>query len=531
MTTKELFIRHLFDGGWATDFGPTTDAVPDNAGILRLPFLVDAENCIYELDGGPHKTPGTTKLNSTVLEAGAVIKGLFDFWISGVGGSSTQHRVLHASTKIKRDDADGVFTDLFTGLVSDAVPSYAILEDLLVIASDAVADAPKSWDGTTAQNLAGTPPNFSFAETHQNRMWAAGVPTTPSRLHFSALLDPADWIGAGSGNIDIDPNDGDRITAIASHKNELWVFKGPHKGSIHRITGSAPTGDDAFARTTFIKGLGAVGHNTIFRFRDDLGFIWSDGTVHSLAATAAFGDFNEAALSRPINKYIREHLNFNRLKHAWAQNWTDFGFVLFALPVDGSSTNNILLMMDYRFTNGVRWAPWPAFAGGALTSVVDQTSSDRRIVMLGGNDGFVRKLGQAARSIDGATSIGIKVTTPHLTYGSPIVMKTISRGSIGMAPKNDGSITFGWERDDFAQQTKTVDQGGTDVLAPAAANQFTLGTSTLGGARFVDRFFDLEEGGEFRSVQYQVSNAVNNEDVEIHSLSAGISGGSWSLEN
>ncbi len=528
MAAKQLFIRHLFGGGWATDFGPSVDVAPDENGIVRLPYLIDAENCIYEFDGGPHKAGGTTRVNSSALQSGAVIKGLFDYWRQGTAGSPTQKRVIHIGTVIMQDDADGVFTNLFTGLESGAIPAYSTFDDILIMSSDSTVDVPRSWDQTTAQNLAGSPPNFAFSETHQNRSWAAGVAADPSRLYYSALLDPEDWIGAGSGSIDIDPNDGDRITGIISHKNELWVFKGPHKGAIHRITGSAPTGGDAFARQTFVRGLGAVGHNTLFRFRDDIGFMWSDGLIHSLRATASFGDFNELSLSRPINTYIRDHFNHARLPHAWAATCDTFGVVLFTVPIDTSTNNNLILMMDYRF-DPVRWAPWPAFELGCISHVID---SNTPTCWAGGNDGFVLRLFRSNRSIAGGTTINFNVKTPHLTYATPVILKTMAGGSIGIQPKNNGNVTFGFQRDDNAQQTLTVSQaGGSDVLAPSNANQFTLGTSTLAGARFVDRFFTAEEGGEFRSIQFQVTNNVLDEDVELHSISAIVEPGAWSLEN
>ncbi|MGI9405863.1 MAG: hypothetical protein ACR2O4_05790, partial [Hyphomicrobiaceae bacterium] len=151
MASREIFLRHLFDGGWITDLGPNSDVTPDGT-IVRLPFLLEADNVIYELDGGPHKAPGTAKLNSSALESGTDIKGLYDFWISGTTASPVQKRIVHVGAKIKKDDADGTFSDIFTGLESDKIPSYAVLNDLLVMATDSTTDVPKSWDGTTAQN-------------------------------------------------------------------------------------------------------------------------------------------------------------------------------------------------------------------------------------------------------------------------------------------------------------------------------------------------------------------------------------------
>lgn len=530
MPTRNIFIRHIFQGGWSTDFGPTVDISPDNTGKVPIPFLIDVDNCFYELDGGPHKIGGTKKLNPTVIESGEQIRGLFDYWRQGTVGSPTQKRVVHAGTKILQDNADGIFSDLFTGLEDDKVPSYTTFDDILIIASDSNIDVPKSWDQTTAQNLAGTPPNFAFSATHKNRSWAAGEAANPSRLYYCELLDPEDWTGAGSGSIDIDPGDGDIITAIASHKNELWVFKGPYKGSIHRITGSAPTGSDSFARTTFIEGLGSVSHNLLFRFRDDLGFVWSDGTVHSLNATSAFGDFNESALSRPIHKYLRERLNLSRLTHAWAATDVNRSHVLFSVPTDTSADNNLLLMFSYSF-EPVRWAPWPAFSSGSVARIIDQANKNLPTIFVGDNDGFVRKTNQADHSMDGVTAINALITLPYLNYGFPISKKTISIASVGIAPKGSYSATLGWRRDNNAQQTHTFTQGGGDVLGPATSNVFTLGDSLLSGSEYVDRFMDLEEGGEFRSIQFQVKNSGFNEDLEVHSISAAIKQQAWSTEN
>ena len=258
--------------------------------------------------------------------------------------------------------------------------------------------------------------------------------------------------------------------------------------------------------------------------------MWSDGSIHSLAATSAFGDFNETALSRPIHKYIRDHVNFNRLKYAWAVTNNDFGNILFTVPIDASTNNNLVMMLDYRFSP-MRWAIWPAIKSGCLASVVDPTDSNRLITMGGGNDGFVRKLYRTDRSIDGTTAISSKATTPHIDYGSPMIMKVFNQFGVGINPKGNYSFTYGWQRDNSAQQTGTLTQGGGDVLGVATANQFTLGTSTLAGGRYVNRYVEMEEGGEFRSIQYQFTQMANLQDLEINSFTSVLSIGAMSTEN
>ena len=531
MFNKTQVIRHYFGGGWATDFGPSVDVSPDQSGKVVIPYLVNAQDCLFELDGGPHEIGGTSHVNSSAVASGAVVTGLYDYWRHGTAGSAARRRVLHAGTVCLADADNGTFsTTLGSGLTSAAVPSYFTFDDLLIFSSDSTVDVPRSWDQTTAQNLAGSPPRFSFGVSHKNRAWAAGVHSLPSRLYYSVNVNPEDWTGSGSGSIDIDPDDGDRITGLVSHKDVLFVFKGPNKGSIHMITGSSPTGSDGFARKLFATGIGACWHNAIFRFGDDIGFVSQYGTVHSLSATASYGDFFESALSRPLNTWIRDHVNYNRLRYISAATDHLHGVVFITMSIDASSTNNVCLAMDYRSAPDIiRWSRIPAYAMGSLASFVDEGGLRR--VLGGGNDGYVNRLMYVDRSINGATALSYRVTTPFMSYGNPILMKTISDIGIGMAPKGNFNFTFGWTRDNNAQQTYAATQGGADVLGTASANQFTLDTSTLGGAQYVDRYYDLTEGGEFRSIQYDITQSAVNQDIELHSITATITPGTLSTEN
>ena len=352
-----------------------------------------------------------------------------------------------------------------------------------------------------------------------------------------------------------------------------------------------------------MKGLGAAGHNSIFRFQDDIGFIDAKtGSIRSLNATDKFGDFREAALSLPINDYLLERVNKALLKKAWAVQDVTHGAVLISLATDSSTTNNTILSMDYRF-DPPRWSLWPAISAECMASVIDQSRSNRQTPFIGDTSGFVRRTNAANRSIDETTAINYKVTLPYLDFGNPVAKKTFARGSVGIQPKGDYNGTFGWSRDNNAQQTTTFSQGGGDVLAGSGtsgtfssvapgvpgkisifdsgnsvvagqnleitnstlyngtylvssvlgsliflpgtftstdtgsyaasttANFFILGTSQLSGARFVDRFFALEEGGEFRSIQFQITNSGLNEDIDVHSIFAEMEVGADSTEN
>ena len=505
------WVTHRFAGGWATDFGPTAYQSPGGDSVMQIPWLTDARNTVYEFDGGIHKAPGTLNLNSTVLESGASVRGIYDFWRQGTADSPQQRRVVHVGTKIKYDQADGVFLDLFTGLSATAIPQYSTFDDLLIIGSSNNADVPKSWDMTTAQNLAGSPPAFGFSVNHQNHQFAAGNFANPSRLYFSVPLNPEDWIGTGSGAIDIDPSDGDMITGIVSHKNELWVFKGPNKGSIHRITGSSLA---TWARTTFITGLPVAWTHAIFKFGDDIGFVTTNGSVHSLKATAAFGDFNQAWMSYPINKFLQEGLNHSRARFVVTGTDPNRGYVWIGLTPSGATTCTRYLIMDYRFMSQnetyPRWSYWDSRAFACI-SLVRELQRPR--LMAGGYDGFVYKLDQTART-DNGVAINMNVTTPALTYGEEWALKNLVTAGVSLQAYNDNPLTFSWTRDgEFQTSTTKTQGGGGDVFDTGLFD-----TAVFGGQAFKPRFFGIENGGDFRSISYGFSESANDSDLEIHSF-------------
>jgi hypothetical protein len=164
------------------------------------------------------KVGGTQRLNAAALESGAKIAGLFDFWRIGTSNAPNQERVLHVGTTIKKDSADGVFTDIKTGQVAGAIPSYAQFDDDLIIMSDALADVPLVYTQTgNATTLGTNTPNCSFGVTHANRFWMAGDETNPSTVYYSRPLPDGpggDWNNANAGQFQIDPGDGDKVTAV-----------------------------------------------------------------------------------------------------------------------------------------------------------------------------------------------------------------------------------------------------------------------------------------------------------------------------
>jgi hypothetical protein len=514
MASKRIQTEITFGGGWATDYGPNFSGGGER---ISVPFLVTADNIMYELDGGPHKIGGAAKLNTVSLGATTAVRGLYDFWRMGTTGTATQKRICHAGTKIYKEDLDGTWDELFTGMDATSVPSYTTFDDLLIISSNA-DEAPKSWDLTTAQSLAGTPPNFAFAVAHKKYVFASGNIAYPQRLYYCKQEDPEDWTDASAGSIDILSNDGDAITGLyGDHKSRLWVFKGTNKGSIWQVTGSSETD---WAVVPFKRGVGCVAHNSIVPFGDDLAWMSNQG-IHALSATDAYGDFKEAFLSAPIGRFFREEISESRLTSVWGVNYARRGMLVFTMSLAGQTENTVMLALDYR-SQPFRWAKWTVPAAACLAIV---NNSRRPELMAGTYTGHVLRMDQPNRDMAGTAYTG-KVTLPYMNLGSSAVEKYAAKVFLGIATTGNYTFTFGYQRDGQTQQTATLAQSGADVLGTATANQFTLGTSTLGGSRFIAQPADME--GSFRDIQFEVSNGGLNQDLELHTIgfhaeSAGIS--------
>ena len=500
-------------GGLATEYGPRAPTVLDGDGRVVVPYLRIADNCAWGFDGWPKKMRGATRVNSTTTGATAAVTGIFDYWRQGTGGTQVQKRVIYSGTTILKDDADGTWDSLATGLEAAMMPWGAVMNDELVLASTSNTDVPQVYDQTGIGNLGGTPPNFAFHVEHKDRMWASGVVSAPSRLYYTALGNHEDWVGSGSGSIDIFSDDGDRVTAIWSMKDELLVFKGPNHGSIYRLLGSSPSGAQAFQLIPFVRGIGATNQQSLVAMRDDL-LWWDQNGIHSLAATAAFGNYAQGFVSTPISSLVRDELNHSRFGAIWGQPFVAEGYVLWTVSRAGVTTNDLILMLDFRF-NPPRFSQWPAYQAASIGMVLDGTRG--RIPWFGTYTGFVLR-GNSTTATVNQTAYRTRVQFPYLSFGDPFFDKGVLHGRIAFTPMADTDFTVTYTRDEHEPQTATIAQAGTVVTlgdaALPASTDFMLDDSTLGGADLRHEFFPLT--GTFKDLQLELDDVVSS--FEPHDL-------------
>lgn len=505
-----------FQGGFATDLAPQ---------VRELNFLVRAENLIYETSGAVRKVGGATAINGTAITGGPDVTGLFDFWLSGTGGISTQRLVAMSGDSNLWSSSGGNFTSI-TGaavLTANTIPVFAQARDLLTIWTSN-NDTPLRWNQTgNVASLGGTPPVGRGMVFHVNRGWAWGTNANPSRLFFSSSTDIQDWTGADTGSIDIDPEDGDRIVGAASHKGRLIVFKGPNKGSIHQIAGTAPTGSDAFSRTLLVRGIALQTHNAIIEVGDDFWFM-SERGCHSLAATEAFGNFAEADLTRFLKGYFRNSINRSRLDRVWGVNYAHKSASLWTMTATGNSENQEVLGLSYvrLREGGVQPFTWPGRGCISACMRVNPTTLLREPVF-GTTDGFAMRQDVADRSIGGSTSYNFRVTSPQIilaaadSAGNPKGDQPVFLSDVYVRsrPVGNYNVTIDVTRDNNAAEQFTFNQGttgaiwGTDVFGTGVFGGGVLQTVYASGGGLA---------GECRSVRLDIQQGGLNQDADIYEV-------------
>ena len=516
MPTRQQDIVFRPQVGWSTDLSENT---------REFSHWIDAENTVFESSGAARKWGGTSRLNSSALSGTPTVTGFFDYWTAGAAGTMTGTAVIQAGTNVFKMDRsgsvlDGTCDDI-TGAVtitSGSLPTYTVLNDRVIVTTSA-GDAPYTWTQTgNAAALGGTPPAARVCTTHVNRVWMANRNANPSRLYYSASLDPTDWTGADTGNIDIDPNDGDVILGLASYFNRLVIFKGPNFGSIHVITGTSPTGSDAFARRVVMRGVPISSHRSLVPVGNDLWFVTPLG-IYALQNTEQYGDHRLVFIGDKIQNFWKNSVNKTRLNQAVGVYYPERGLVVFSLPRSGQTNNDATLLFHPFLQNRVSLV-----TRGAACLGIAQGASNARILHAGRySNGFVDLEDRETRELAGSTAYTMKVTTPALTLAQGDRQVALKQMWLRLRPRG-GDVSISVSRDNNTAQTLTFSQASSGGL---------LGTDVLGsfilGGRFQVPNLQLIEG-PCRTATVQLTQGSLGGDLELLEFGLRIEGGDARME-
>jgi len=303
---------------WAiNDF---TEGLIDRVEDDLLPFNAtsDCQNFIARKVGSLQKRRGQARWNSSALPG--PVHGIYAYYTSTNG-----YLIAAAGDAVSYwDSNDSVFRSLKTGLDLYAPTCFETCVNYMVAFNG--VNAPWKWDGNTISSLANAPSDGQFAVLFKEKLFT--VPkSTPSTVCWSDSFQPESWPAVNYW--DVRKGDGDVITCLKVHYDELIIFK---RRSIGVLRG---TNLDDFRLDIPDNSTGCVGPFAAVSVGPYLYFISDDGLC-------VWNGARTVNLSREKIPNLWARVNKEYIHKAAIGYWN--GLVWAAVPLDSVQYNNAVLI-------------------------------------------------------------------------------------------------------------------------------------------------------------------------------------------
>lgn len=336
----------------------------------------------------------------------------------------------------------------------------------------------------TSGGVTGQPPNGKIlaSTTFDYRLAMANYPgsggnfvsgNSPSTLRFSDPGAPHVW--KPNTYIEINPGDGEAITALASFGQQLFVFK---RNSMHVVYGNSGSGESVtWNWRTLVDSVGCVGPDAITVGPDGVYFVHDSGVYVTKGGAPELlsGPVTPIFKGRPPVDWLGGTLSRNYISDTSCQ-WHE-GELHISYPADGSSTHSRVLVYhtdfqwwaigDQRY-KAITVAPIGTAGQNELVATLDDASSPR----------FVHQ--NIAYTTDAGTSIKSRWRSDWTDFGI-----SQRKTSNGLRIWGDGSVWVG-QAADFtpASQPRLCDfASGADTWGPTVVNDLQFGAVYAGAAQ------------------------------------------------
>lgn len=175
----------------------------------------------------------------------------------------------------------------------------------------------------------------SIVDTYLNRLMLAGFSATPSVVWFSDAGEPEGY--EPDFNFEVRTNDGDAITAMKSYQTRFLIFK---LKSFHLMIGDDPSNFDVVQVSDQFgcvnKKCVVVGgeNDEMVFFLDPKGMVVWNGASPQMVSRKIQPTFDTMNLAAAKTQACMVH---DKIRNQ----------IICAIPVNGSSTNNLMVVYDY----------------------------------------------------------------------------------------------------------------------------------------------------------------------------------------
>lgn len=187
-----------------------------------------------------------------------------------------------------------------------------------------------------------------FLEIYNNQLFMAGFTTLPSTAYWSQIGEPEGV--ENSFSAEFRTNDGDVISGLKTYSGNLIVSK---TKSLHRLAGDNPSN---FFIQEITDQYGCLSNRSMVIWEERLWMLDTKGILEYDAA-------NVKIVSNKVEPWFKE-MNLDAAKgNACALHVKNNNEVWFAIPVNGSTLNNRIVVYDYLVN------AWTKYEGLSISSL------------------------------------------------------------------------------------------------------------------------------------------------------------------
>ena len=379
------------------------------------------------------------------------------------------------------------------------------------------------WDGTTLSRP-GTLPKAKFSLFTQSYHIAAGVDGQQNRVYISELADASKFTrtsgslndatevpgatvfsGTTANFIDIQPGDGDRITALGTFQNVVIVFK---QFAIFQLTFD-DTGDPVVQLIT--TAAGCVSARSVKNVENDLYFLSREGIRVLGNEPNFFSSIRTNILSKRIEPTTR---NINET-YFTKSNAIYFDNQYIMSAPTSSATIDTTLVYNKEFQ---AWSKWQGTEADAYTKFVN-SDNEQRLLFLAEDGTRVNQFTPGVYSDDGIP-IRAYLLSKVFDFKNPditkyfvdlgLMFRTIS-GLVDLEVYTEGNVLFGG----------SVGIAGNPVTDGMGISMLGLTMLGLGGGTsttqeaFADVVRRVVINTNSTTIRFRIENARNNENFVL----------------
>jgi hypothetical protein len=358
---------------------------------------------------------------------------------------------------------------------------------------------------------------------HDSRVFAFDVDSAPHSFYISSLNDHTDFNAGDSRVYSIAPGIGSRLVCAMSYQqNKMIVGKYP------RGLWSVDTSDliGFYLPIQLIRDdVGPAGPFAMCRVENDIMMISSNGRLYSLNTLSQSDNPDNADITQKLRltQFIKDNVDASKLKFArlvYDEIRRELHYIFTSVTGD---TNNMAIVFDLNEDGNPKCAIEDR--GSYFQAVWKRIASTGfNELLCAGNGGFVRRMNQESRSVDGTVPYGseLQYASTDLDWVTQNVYKPVPVGSvqkrfdfleITLLPTGAVTGTVEFIVDGISIKTETFSLGGEETVFDSIDPGDAWDAALFSGQLVIKHRVPIDCVGN--QLSFRVYNSAANEDFAL----------------